>query len=193
MKRLSLALLALISPAAWAATATLSWVLPTQNTDGSFIPASGNGALAESRVEYGPCTAGGGLASVENQVNVPAPGTTTTVNGFVGGETVCFRVRAANNLGVVSEPSNVVSKTFDAPKPRPPILSAVATTAWEIDLDRRGNVRLARRVGTVELGAPCQNIALDTQRGTVYPVDLQYVTLDRSPRSSWVVARCGLS
>lgn len=193
MKRLSLALLALAAPAAWGATVTVSWVLPTQNTDNSVIPLTGSGALAESRVEYGPCTSSGGLASVENQVNVPAPGNTTQVNGFVGGETVCFRVRVANNLGVVSEPSNVVSKTFDAPKPRPPVLTTVATVAYEIDLDRRGNIRLARRVGTVELGTPCQDVPLDTQRGTVYPVDLHYVTLDRTPRSSWVVARCGLS
>ncbi|MEK9809187.1 MAG: hypothetical protein VW362_01990 [Candidatus Nanopelagicales bacterium] len=183
--------LGLIPAAAWAASATLTWTMPTQNVDGSSIPASGDGALAQSRVEYGPCGSSGGLASVENSVTVPAPSTSTVINSFVGGETVCFRVRVKNNLGVESEPSNVVSKTFDAPKPRPPVLLSAVTVAYDVTLDRRNNLKLGRQVGTLALGTPCGD-PYPTNKGMYFGVDLAAVTFTRQPRSSIVVTRCEL-
>lgn len=183
--------LGLIPAAAWAASATLTWTLPTQNTDNSPIPASGNGALAQSRVEYGPCTTGGGLASVENSVTVPVPSTTAIINSFVGGETVCFRVRVKNNLGVESEPSNVVSKTFDAPKPRPPVLLSAVTVAYDLTLDRQQRLKLGRQVGTIELGTPCGD-PYPTNKGVYFSVDPAAVTFTRTARASVIVTRCEL-
>ena len=192
MARRSIALaLGLIPTAALAASATLTWTMPTQNVDGSTIPASGDGALAQSRVEYGPCGTGGGLANVENGVIVPAPTTTAVINSFVGGETVCFRVRVKNNLGVESEPSNVVSKTFDAPKPRPPVLLSAVTVAYDVTLDRQQRLKLGRQVGTIELGTPCGD-PYETNKGIYFGIDPAAVAFTREPRSSLIVTRCEL-
>lgn len=190
-RRIAALALGLIPTAAWTASATLTWTMPTQNVDGSSIPASGDGALAQSRVEYGPCGTSGGLASVEASVTVPAPTTTATINSFVGGETVCFRVRVKNNLGVESEPSNVVSKTFDAPKPRPPILLSAVTVVYDMTLDRQQRLRLGRQVGTIELGTLCGD-PYPTNKGVYFSVDPAAVEFTRAARSSVVVTRCEL-
>ena len=189
MARIAFAFLGLIPSTAMAATATLQWAMPTQNVDGSSIPATGNGAIVQSKVEYGPCTAGG--LTVENTVLVDAPATTVTVNGFVGGETACFRVRVRNSFGVESEPSNVVSKTFDAPKPRPPVLLSSITVAYDVTFDRQLNVKLGRQVGTLALGTPCLD-PVSTNKGVYFTVDAGAVTFTRTPRSSVVVTRCEL-
>lgn len=190
MARIALALFSLIPSTALAATATLQWAMPTQNVDGSSIPLTGNGAIVQSKVEYGPCTAGG--MTVENTVLVDAPLTTVTVNGFVGGETACFRVRVRNSYGIESDPSNVVSKTFDAPKPRPPVLLSTITVAYQIKMNSKLEIRLARRVGTIDTGTPCVDTPILTNKGIYYPVDPSYVRFTRTPRSSVVVTKCEL-
>lgn len=181
------------SASAMAATATLTWTHPTQNTDGSIIPATGNGSIAQTRVEWGSCNSTGGFGVKESEVVVPYPESTTTINNFLGGETVCFRAYSKNTYGVESNASAVVVKVFDAPKPRPPVLSSVITVAYEVTLDRKLNLRLARQVGTIELGTPCIDTPMNTNRGIYFPVDPQYVTFTRQPKSSMVVTKCGLA
>lgn len=176
-----------------AATATLTWTHPTQNTDGSMIPSTGNGSIAQTRVEWGTCSSTGGFGTKESEIVVQYPENSVTINNFLGGETVCFRAFSKNTYGVESNASAVVAKTFDAPKPRPPVLSAVITVAYEVTLDRKLNLRLARQVGTVELGSPCMDTPMVTNRGVYFPIDLQYVTLTRRPRSSIVVTKCELA
>lgn len=48
-------ILCVASLPALAADITTTWTYPTQNTDGSAIPASGAGSIASSRVEWGTC------------------------------------------------------------------------------------------------------------------------------------------
>lgn len=180
------------SASAMAATATLTWTHPTMNTDGSIIPATGNGSIAQTRVEWGACSSTGGFGTKESEVVVQYPANTITIDNFVGGETVCFRAFSKNTYGVESNASAVVAKTFDAPKPRPPVLSTVITVAYEVTLDRKLNLRLARQVGTVEIGSPCMDTPMQTNKGIYYPIDFQYVTFTRQPRSSIVVTKCEL-
>lgn len=180
------------SASAMAATANLTWTHPTFNVDGSSIPTTGTGALAQTRIEWGSCNSSGGFGSKESEMVVPYPTNSVSINNFVGGETICFRAFSKNNLGVESDASAVVVKTFDVVKPRPPVLGAVIAVAYEVTLDRRLNLRLARQVGTIELGTPCMDTPVDTNRGIYFPVDPQYVTFTRQPKSSIVVTKCGL-
>lgn len=119
MKRtLTFLAIAMISMAAAAAVITGSWVAPTQNTDGSAIPASGPGSLTGYVMEYGPCNAArDALASVTGTVAV-AGLTAPTPN--LGPGSWCARVRATNTYGVAGEFSDVKFKVIDAPTPGKP-------------------------------------------------------------------------
>ena len=197
MKRLACAVvlaLALLPTVALAGVATVSWSPPQTNTDGSMIPASGAGSITETRVEYGTCTAGGGFGTKAGQVIVGMPATSVEINSFVSGQTVCFRAFAKNTYGIESAASNVASKTFDPPKPRPPVLVVVNPTAYEIRLDRNLNARLGRDVGTVAAGTECSGTALvTTRRAAYYAFNLEQANLTKAPRSSLVVAQCNWS
>jgi len=174
-----------------AGVATVSWSPPVTNTDGSTIPSSGAGSITETRVQYGTCTSGGGFGTAQGQVIVSMPATSVEINSFVSGQTVCFRAYAKNTFGIESAASNVASKTFDPPTPRPPLLVVVNPTAYEIRLDRFLNARLGREVGTITAGTECQGTALvTTRRAAYYVFDLSQANLTKAPRSSVVVAEC---
>jgi hypothetical protein len=119
MKRILLiALLSTVSILAIAATARVSWVNPTTNTDGSSIPATGAGSLTDARVEWGTCNGAAFGTSIGERV-LPTPGTPFTTPDLSPG-TYCFRVFVGNTYGVASDPSNVASKVVAAPKPNAP-------------------------------------------------------------------------
>ncbi len=90
----------LYSCAAHAGTAMLTWVAPTQNTDGSAIV----GAI-HYRVYKG--TQG---QVIKPQIASGLTALTYTVTGINGG-TACFNVTAVV-AGIVSAPSNEACKTF---------------------------------------------------------------------------------
>ena len=193
MRRIVALLIGLsVSASAMAATATLTWTHPTQNVDGSTIPATGNGSIAQTRIEWGSCTSTNGFGTKESEVVVQYPESVVTINNFLGGEKVCFRAFSKNTYGMESDSSVVIAKTFDSPKPRPPVLSSVITVAYEITLDRKLDLRLARQVGTVEIGSPCMDTPVITNRGVYFPIDWQYVAFTRTPKSSIVVTKCEL-
>jgi hypothetical protein len=99
-------------------TLTISWVAPTQRTDGTALPLS---QLSGFRVDWGTCTT----------ATPPAFGTqigtaTTTMNtdteystGVLSPATYCVRVYANATDGTVSASSNIASKTI-FPPPSPP-------------------------------------------------------------------------
>lgn len=189
MKKLVVPMLCLWGGAAIAATATITWNLPTQNEDGSTIPATGNGALAQTKIEYGSCTATGGFGVVENAIVVPYPGTSATIDGFLGGETVCFRATVKNNLGVESAYSNVTSKTFDAPKPKPPVLISTITVAYAVS-ERKGIYMLGKEVGTIPLGTECIAGEIATNKGIYFQVPADKVRFYRRTSSEVLVTKC---
>jgi len=185
--------LAAVSSAALGATATITWTHPTQNEDGSLIPATGNGSIAQTRVEWGTCTSTNGFGTKESDIVVPYPESTVTINNFLGGEKVCFRAFSKNTYGIESNASAVVAKTFDAPKPKPPVLSSVIAVAYQIKMNDKLEIRVARRVGTIDIGTPCvDSPVMTTNKGVYYPVDFKYVRFTRTPKSSIVVTKCEL-
>lgn len=177
-----------------AGVAVVSWSPPTTNTDGSGIPSSGAGSITEHRVQYGTCASGGGFGTAQGQVIVAMPATSAEINSFSDGQTVCFRAFAKNTYGLESAASNVASKTFDPPKPRPPVLVVVDPVAFDIRLDRDLVARLGRDVGTVAPGTACNGTAfVVTRRAAYYVIDNASVSFNKEPRSSVIVARCAWS
>lgn len=82
-------------------SATLSWIAPTQNTDGTSLT-----NLAGYRIHYGTS------ASVLSQtVQVANAGLTTYVLDDLSPGTYYFAVKAYTTGGAESEASNVVSKS----------------------------------------------------------------------------------
>ena len=177
-----------------AGVAVVSWSPPTTNTDGSGIPSSGPGSITEHRVQYGTCASGGGFGTASGQVIVAMPATSVEINSFTNGQTVCFRAFAKNTYGLESAASNVASKTFSPPTPRPPVLVVVDTVAYDLRLGRDLVARLGRDVGSVAAGTECSGTAMVvTRRAAYYVIDNASVSFNKEPRSSVIVARCAWS
>jgi hypothetical protein len=85
-----------------AGTATVSWVPPTQNTDGSALT-----NLAGYRVVYGTSA-----SALNQEVQLANPGATVHVISNLNSGTYYFAVKAYNTVGQESDQSGVVSKTF---------------------------------------------------------------------------------
>lgn len=170
MKRLALALLALFASSAFAGSAVVSWTNPTQNVDGSSIPASGAGSLVSTRVEVGTCS-GTAFGTRISEVVVPAPATSTTIDNLAPGPH-CFRAFSRNTFGQESAASNVAAKTIPTPVPNPPTITTVAVVAglnraplYRINADgSRGSVVL----GFVPVGAECVGPVVYRYRGADY-------------------------
>jgi hypothetical protein len=173
-----------VAAVANAADATLTWTMPTQNTDGSAIPASGPGSLTSTRVEFGTCS-GALFGTKAGEQSVAAPATTMTISGFSAAQTACFRAFVSNTYGVESAASAVASKVFPAPTPKPPVLSSTVTVAWDL---RNGQPN--RIVGRISLGTPCGDFVARQGRARYYEVDREAVKFIRQPRSARVVTRC---
>ena len=92
------------TPSAVPATgsATVSWIAPTENTDGSPLT-----NLAGYRVRYG--LSAGRMAAT---ADVPNPGTTSIRIEGLGAGTWYFTVSAYTNVGVEGAQSAAVSKTI---------------------------------------------------------------------------------
>jgi hypothetical protein len=173
-----LLILFLISGSAHAAT-QISWTLPTTNTDGSSIPASGTGSLTSSRVEYGTCS-GSSFGTKISEIVVGVPATNAVIEDLAAG-TYCFRVFAKNTYGTESGPSAVVSKTIATPVPNPPTLVTVSTVAY--DYIKKGNrFVLGKPVGTVPLGTACGSFVIKN-KGTSY-YEVSNVTFTGTTRSA---------
>lgn len=116
MHKLIAIVLALLAVPAWAVT--VSWANPVQNTDNSPIPATGPGALKETRIEWGSCTGSGstvafGTKAGETKITTPATQATVTLNAG----RYCFRAFAVNAQGVDSDPSSLAEMVIYKPKP----------------------------------------------------------------------------
>jgi hypothetical protein len=83
-------------------TATLSWVAPSQNTDGSALT-----NLAGYRIYYGT-----GANTLTDVIDVPTVGITAYVIDNLTADTYYFSIRAYTSAGIESDLSNVVSDTI---------------------------------------------------------------------------------
>lgn len=185
---LAAALLAIVGANAVAGTASLTWTAPTQNTDGTDIPATGPLSLASSRVEWFQCaSAQSAWPASPSNATVPAPATAYTVTGLADGQLFCFRVRWANVAGTSSAYSNVGTKQIPVTTPNPPVLTVVQTTAYRMRQSVDGFEMVS--LGTVPLGTECGTKSVDGY----YIVPRSAVTLtsrfDTKPLLTF--ARCG--
>lgn len=195
--RFCIAILLLVGLAVRAESATVSvtWVNPTTNTDESAIPSSGDGSIASARVEYGTCTSTGTFGTKVGEVirargtNLPA--TSATLNLPVG--VSCVQVKVSNTYGKESDASNVISRTVDAPTPKPPVLATVAPQAYSVVPDyKRFAFTQGKQIGTVRIGAACDR---DRAAGADLYAVVQYNKAVKLwagvPQQQAVLARCG--
>jgi hypothetical protein len=175
-----------LTTCAMAADLNISWTLATQNTDGSAIPATGNGSLTGTRIEWGVCD-GVAWGGKTGERVVPAPGTSTVVTGVEPG-TWCVRGYSVNTYGTESVASALVSVTKDPPTPKPPVMIALAgATAFELKTLGNGQIRLGRAVGTVTQDTAC---ILQFPDENHWIIDKAHVQFDKTPKSFMVVAEC---
>jgi hypothetical protein len=177
--------------AAGTASATLTWVAPTLNTDGSTLS-----DLAGYKLYYGT-----NATALINSATVSGPGVTTYSIDKLTTGTWYFAVTAYNAKGLESTFSNVASKTItvQAPvtysqsvtitaqtQPAPPVLSTVDTTAYEIN--KSTDALALNAVGTVALGVSCKP-EYDANGLNVVPRNL--VKFETATKPLVVVAKCG--
>lgn len=185
--RIGVALGALfVSCAALAGEAALSWELPTQNTDGTAIPATGPDALNHVRAEWFACTSSTqAWPTTPVSAQIAYPGTSYTVTNLPAG-LWCFRVFAVNNAGAESSPSGVGTKQIAPSVPNPPVLTVTQDVAYYLIMQENRYVLLP--VGTVAVGTACD----ETQSVLGhYVVPRASVTWYGTVRPQAVVARCG--
>jgi hypothetical protein len=178
-------------------TATVSWIAPTTNADGSDLL-----DLAGFKVAYG--TDSNSLtqtALVDDNTR-----SSYTLQSLTPG-TWYFAVRAFNTQQVESVDSNVAQKEVTggsaaktvaitispAPPPPPPPADTLHTTATPAyDVQRSGSRSvLGRQVGAIALGKPC--VSTFRVGSSYYQVTRSDVSITRNPRSQTLVARCATS
>jgi hypothetical protein len=106
---LALLLAAQIASAQVPASVQLNWTLPTTNTDGTTIPASGANALAKVEGWISTATIPASPTTAPTFTLTPAGVTTTQSVSVPAGSTVRARLRACNSAGLCSVLTNEVS------------------------------------------------------------------------------------
>jgi hypothetical protein len=105
--------------------ACLTWTNATLNTDGSPIPATGDGSLATTEIRGGTCTATGAPSSSSILLDVPASMSSAYfATRPLGWQ--CFSVRHVTAGGVFGAWSSWARKELTAPpdaKPRGPAVT----------------------------------------------------------------------
>ena len=120
--------LGLLSFTAFAGTAVLTWTAPTQNTNGSAIPATGPGSLAGFKIYYKLST-----ATTETVVTVADPTARTYTITPLGTGTWNFQMTAYNVENTESARSGTATKTItEAPLPPATTFVTVATGAYNV-------------------------------------------------------------
>lgn len=172
---------------ALAADVAVTWTNPTQNVDGSAIPASGTGQLTGNRVEWGSCAGTAPnytFGTAAGQQSFATPTTAYTVPALAPG-THCFRAFASTTYGE-SGPSGVASRVIAPPLPLPPTGLTVAQLTVYTVL-KRDDRFVMLPVGTVPAGTAC-----DTTQSVngYYVVPRGAVTWSGTVKPAVVVATC---
>jgi hypothetical protein len=117
-------LVALLALPAGAEVVGFKWINPTQNTDGSALPAS---QIQRTQVDYGSCN-GAAFGTKAGQF-VFLGAVTDGLSTDLAPGVYCFRAftrREINGVGAWSGSSNVLTRTITPPVPiasNPPVLS----------------------------------------------------------------------
>lgn len=142
--------------------ATLTWVPPTQNVDGT--PYTNFGGF---KIYYNQRDATSGyVVDIPDNTNTQ---TTYIVTGLIVG-TWDFQMTAYNNAGGESDKTNIVSKVILADSdPLPPGTSFVSIENYVYNLVKKDNGFVLVPVGTIPLNTPC-DISQSVNNKFVVPV-----------------------
>jgi len=171
-----------------AGSATIAWVAPTTNTDGSVLT-----NLAGFRILFGTSS-----TALTNSVVIDDMTRTSATTSALPPGTWFFAVRAFNSNNGESDNSNVATKTVTGDSDArtlnititaPPSLVTIATNVFDVVQQSDGSWSPRAIVGTIALGRPCSEAF--TATGGYFEVDRDDVTLNgESPWSNSLVARC---
>jgi hypothetical protein len=170
-------------------SATVSWVAPTTNTDGSALTNP-----AGYRVYYGPSNTSFPQSMTVNDIAARS----ATVSSLAPG-TWYFKVRTLNTSQTESADSNIASKAVTGASAGSTVgititasttLRTNATSVYDVVLSGGAYV-LGQTVGTIPLGRVC--LASFKVGTNYYKVSRNAVTFTRTSRSNVVVARCASS
>ena len=100
--------LGIFSGASHGGSANVCWNHPVNNTDGTPIETSGPTSLVSSEVFYSLCESGN-LSSNPLTETIPFPMSCATLEPLDPGDW-CFGVKAQNEMGSISDMSNIASK-----------------------------------------------------------------------------------
>jgi hypothetical protein len=175
----------------------ITWVNPTQNTDGTNVSLSGNKvyhANSAANIETG--------API---VLTPAR-TTYLLSGLPAGPRY-VGLKATGSTGLDSAMSNLANVTITLPvgsdsvqatctpppEPKPPTGVTIASAVWE-RLNTGAGVKVGRDVGTIGLDVQCLGTEAVLLQGTVeyWAVPRDLVTLYRKPKSVMLLGQCEL-
>jgi hypothetical protein len=176
-------------------SATLEWIAPTKNTDGSALT-----NLAGFRIVYGTSA-----TALSQTIQVASAATYTVTN--LDAATWFFAVKAYNSAGAESVASNVASKAVGAslqtvaatrsvavsapppPVPQPPVLQVVQEQVFNAVPDYSLLAfKPAKLYGRAALGTPCDESKPII--GSYFPVPLVAVKWAGSSRTKYPVALC---
>jgi hypothetical protein len=155
----------------------ISWNMPTENEDGSAIPASGTGALSSTSIEYSVCE-NGQVVEPKGHIFVPVPNTTSE-HVPTDAATHCYQATVANTEGVSSNYSNVASKTpVPIIPPTGDLMTSDTKVFWLLETSEKNRLAL-EEVGRINLSVPCdESIRVDAHYWPVGSSD-QIVTTYR--------------
>ncbi len=167
-------ILCVASLPALAADITTTWTQPTQNVDGSAIPATGTGRLTGNRVEWGTCTGTAPnytFGTAAGQQSFAVPTAAYTVPNLAPG-THCFRAYASTTYGERG-PSGVAAKVIAPPLPAPPtgltVTQAVIAGMQQTPVySVTASGSLSTLMGFADVGVACVGPVLATYRGAKF-------------------------
>jgi hypothetical protein len=141
-------ILSLLSFAAWAGTATLTWVPPTKNTDGTDY------------TDYGGFKIYYQLRDATSGYVIDLPDNTNTMTTYVVTNLVVgtwdFQMTAYNASNNESEKTGIVSKVVLADTtPLPPGLAFTSIETYVYNVVKKTNGFVLVPVGTIPLNTPC--------------------------------------
>lgn len=174
---------------ALAATVEVTWTHPTQFEDSTPLAIT---QIESTRIEVGTCSAPNVFGTKQGEKVVPSPTANTTIDVNPG--TWCYRAYSKATAaagGQESRASGVVANVVPWPRPNPPVLSTTVRVVYEVFPDRFDGAKLGRVIGTAPIGTKCVGDPIQTQKGEVYEVALDNVTLSKMPKSVLVATYCG--
>ena len=185
-------------------TRTLTWINPTQNTDGSAAVLTGN--------EVWHAASAANIESANPPIVLTPAKTTYLLSGLPSGPRVvgikaigaapgnlrsAMSALASTSITLPTGADTVQATCTPPPEPKPPSGVTIASTVWDLINAPKGGQRVGRDVGVIQLDVACLGTEpyLSQGEGIDYwkvPRTNPPTQFYRKPRSAIVVGRCKL-